>query len=77
MGELKEGPRNNDETRYVRDCDSTEEEEEHKNNFFVMFYFVLFGAFCWLLKSLECKKMHNLRNIESILILSSYVYIGL
>jgi hypothetical protein len=31
LGELKEGARNNDETRYIRDCESTEE-EEHKNN---------------------------------------------
>lgn len=32
LGDLKEGARNNDESQYIRDCDSTEEEEEHKNN---------------------------------------------
>lgn len=32
LGELKEGTRYNDETRRIRDCDSTEGEVEHKNN---------------------------------------------
>jgi hypothetical protein len=27
LGDLKEGAQNKDETRYIRDCDSTEEEE--------------------------------------------------
>jgi hypothetical protein len=31
LGELKEEARNIDETRYIRDCYSTEEEGDHKN----------------------------------------------
>jgi hypothetical protein len=47
VGELKEGTRNNDETRYIRDCDSTEEEEEHKNNLIRSFFCDILLCFGW------------------------------
>jgi len=82
LGDLKDGAQNKDETRYIRECDSTEEEEEHKNNFIKSLFCDLFYCvfvWCSLLvsKIVESKKMHSLRNIEAILKLSSYVYIGL